>query len=424
MNLKFLTPTLIILSLVSLFTDIASEMLYPIIPLYLSTIGYGALQIGMIESISEAGTGLLKAYFGYVADKTGRYTSLVKFGYLLSTVSRVLIGASTFFGTIFAGRFFDRLGKSIRTSPRDSLITLNSNLETRSRAFAFHRSLDSFGVFIGPIITLILMVGLSNTFFQSTPLDSNIKLFQIIFGLTLIPGLIAVGLTFLLPKENPAIAKENKLINRNIFKDYFSYFKSSSLEYKKILFGFFLLAVVNASDMFLILRLKELGISNIMTILSYILYNICLALFSYPISLLINKIGYKYIFSVGLIFYSLAAYLFSQNIGIELIFIAFLLYSIFGSLNQAIATSWVSVNIKDSSVGLGMGLYESIKSLGLLIASLLVGWLWTVIGSSQTFNYISIFLTLVCFYFILFLQNQKLQDLQKPQVLPSCNPRH
>ena len=161
-----------------------------------------------------------------------------------------------------------------------------------------------------------------------------------------------------------------------------------------------------------------------MTIMSYILYNICLALFSYPISLLINKIGYKYIFSLGLIFYSIAAYLFSQNIGIELIFIAFLLYSIFGSLNQAIATSWVSVNIKDSSVGLGMGLYESIKSLGLLIASLLVGWLWTVIGSSQTFNYISIFLTLVCFYFIVFLKNQKLQDIQKLQALPSCNPRH
>ena len=191
--MKIINRTVWILSLVSLFADVASEMLYPVIPIYLKEIGFSILLIGILEGVVNFTAGLSKGYFGKRSDEKGVRLPFIKWGYFLSAVSKPMMAVSTFPLWIFFTRTVDRLGKGLRTAARDALLSQNATPQTKARVFGFHRSMDTLGAAIGPAIALLLLVLFPNRY-------------QLIFLIAFIPWLVSTALIFLLSERNKPVS--------------------------------------------------------------------------------------------------------------------------------------------------------------------------------------------------------------------------
>ena len=156
-NQKILTRTILLVSFVSLFTDVASEMLYPIMPVYLKSIGFSVLLIGILEGVAEATAGISKGYFGHQSDIRKQRVPFVRAGYALSAISKPMMAILTFPVWIFFARTLDRFGKGIRTSARDAMLSDETTPEHKGRVFGFHRSMDTLGAVLGPVIALVYL---------------------------------------------------------------------------------------------------------------------------------------------------------------------------------------------------------------------------------------------------------------------------
>ena len=238
--MRIITRTVLILSFVSLFADIASEMLYPIIPVYLKEIGFSVLWIGILEGFVNFAAGISKGYFGKLSDEKGTRLAFVKLGYFLSAVSKPLIGFFTIPVWIFFVRTLDRLGKGVRVAAKDALLSQEATKETKARVFGFNRSLDTAGATIGPVIALIFLL-----FYP--------KDYKTLFYLAFIPGVISVLFLFLLKEKRQPVST----LEKGNFFSFFKYWKISTPEYKKLVTGLLLFALFNSSDLFLILKTKE-----------------------------------------------------------------------------------------------------------------------------------------------------------------------
>ncbi|MCC7030189.1 MAG: MFS transporter, partial [Chitinophagaceae bacterium] len=203
---KNITRTVFIISLVSLFNDFSSEMLYPVMPLYLAQIGYGGLFIGILEGMAELIAGLTKIYTGSLSDSMQRRLPFVNIGYALSVLSRPLMVASHLAGGILAGRSIDKVGKGIRTGARDALLADECNLQNRAEVFGFHRSMDTLGAILGPLTALIYL--------HFYPED-----YKTIFLITFIPGVVALGLTFRI-KEKKHDLKNPEKMSYSLFRHF------------------------------------------------------------------------------------------------------------------------------------------------------------------------------------------------------------
>ncbi len=383
---SFVTKTILILGLVSFFTDIASEMLYPIMPMYLSSIGYGVIAIGLVEGISELFAGFTKLYSGILSDRTGHRAIFIKIGYAISSLAKPAIGFTSSIGLIIGAKFLDRFGKGIRTSARDALITSESSPETRGRAFGFHRSLDTFGALIGPIIGLIILV----------IYPSN---YSLVFGLAIIPGFIAVFCTFLLKKE-PPLNKEktkSKIIFR--FKEFWA---RSSGSYKKILFGLVFFALINSTNMFLILRATEMGFKDNIVLLAYIIFNLIFALLSLPIGRVADKIGFKKVYIAGLVIFALVYSFLGGDVASPIILLMiFAFYGIFAAIDEGASKAWISTHIEKEHRATGLGLYFALSSLAFFVSSIVTSFIWQKYGSSLTFTFVGLISILPIIYFSL-----------------------
>ena len=181
--MRIITRTVLILSVVSLFADIASEMLYPVIPVYLKEIGFSVFLIGVLEGVVNFTAGISKGYFGKMSDEKGVRLPFVKLGYLLSSISKPLMATFVFPVWIFFVRTIDRLGKGVRTAARDALLSQEATPQTKARVFGFHRSMDTVGAAIGPILALLFL------FFYPGQ-------YKTLFYLAFIPGILSILLIF------------------------------------------------------------------------------------------------------------------------------------------------------------------------------------------------------------------------------------
>lgn len=382
----FLTRNIIILCLVSFFTDIASEMLYPVMPLYLSSIGYGAITIGIIEGIAESIAGLNKVFFGHISDKLGKRNLFIRLGYGLSAFSKPLIGLISSAPFILFIRFLDRVGKGIRTAPRDAILTAESNPEFRGRVFGFHRSLDTAGAMLGPIVTL--------AFLWVFPME-----YSKVFLYALIPGILAFGATMYLTKEKNVKLPPKKSYTIDEFK---RFWKKSSKTYRKLILGFVFLAILNSSNAFLLLRAKDLGFPDYYIIGSYIFYNLIFMLVSYPLGSISDKIGFKPVFVGGIfafsLVYSVLGYGFTSPF---LLFAIFGIYGIFSAADEGVGKAWLTLHIAPEYKATGLGLHLTLNSLGFLVASLLTGVVWQFTGAKTIFSIISLLSLMVIGYFSL-----------------------
>lgn len=366
--MKIINRTVLILSLVSLFADVASEMLYPIIPVYLKEIGFSALLIGLLEGLANFTSALSKGYFGKRSDEKGLRLPFVRLGYFFSAVSKPLMAAFVYPLWIFFVRTIDRLGKGLRTAARDALLSQSATPETKARVFGFHRSMDTLGAAIGPALALLLFVLFP-------------KNYKLIFLLAGIPGIVSVLLVFLLKEER----KPASTLGKGNFFSFFWYWNISSTSYKKLVIGLLLFALFNSADVFLLLKTKEVTGDDRLTIGAYILYNIVFALAAYPLGAMADKFGIKKIFLTGLLLFSVVYFLFAVAPSVFVIYAAFVLYGIYAAATEGIAKAWITNLSNGENTATAIGFYTSCESIFTLLASVLAGWVWIAFGSSVTF---------------------------------------
>ncbi|WP_304517990.1 MFS transporter [Cecembia rubra] len=369
MKSNLLSRNVIVLSLVSFFTDVASEMLYPVMPIYLSSIGFSVLLIGVLEGFAEATAGLSKGYFGKLSDNRGKRLPFVQFGYALSAISKPLLVAYVFPLWVFFARTLDRLGKGVRTGARDALLSDEATAATKGRVFGFHRSMDTLGAVVGPLLALIYLA--------YRPED-----YKMLFLLAFLPGVLAIGFTFLIrekKKEMPQVILKTK------FLDFIKYWKQSPEAYRKLVLPILIFTVFNSSDVFLLLKLKEAGLGDTYVIGMYIFYNLVYALFAYPMGSFADRWGMKSIFIFGLFVFA-AMYLGMSYADQLWMFAAlFLLYGLFSAATEGVAKAWITNISQPKDTATAIGTYTAFQSIGTLMASSLAGLIWYSFGPEFVF---------------------------------------
>ncbi|MCK9218595.1 MAG: MFS transporter [Bacteroidales bacterium] len=404
---KIFTRTVLLVSFVSLFTDVASEMLYPIMPVYLKSIGFSVMLIGILEGVAEATAGISKGYFGHLSDVWQKRVPFVRWGYILSAISKPLMAIFTFPVWIFFARTLDRFGKGIRTSARDAMLSDETTKEHKGKVFGFHRSMDTIGAAIGPILALIYLY-----FYPGQ--------YKWMFFIAFFPGLIAITLTFLLKDR---VAKStgigvDKIQDQSIgtsphqplstspkvgFFSYLKYWKKASPDFRYLVSGLLVFTLFNSSDAFLLLALKEQHLSDTLMIGVYIFYNLVYALFSYPIGALADKIGLKTMLITGLLLFSIVYSCMGFATSLFMFGILFFFYGIYAACTEGISKALLSNLADKSETATAIGFYNSAASICTMIASSLAGIFWFTIGPKVMFliSGIAVFLV-VCYLAFVF----------------------
>ena len=380
--MKIINRTILILSLVSLFADVASEMLYPVIPVYLKEIGFSVLLIGILEGMVNFTAGLSKGYFAKRSDEEGLRIPYIKWGYFFSAASKPMMALFTWPVWIFFVRIQDRLGKGLRTGARDALLSQHATPQTKARVFGFHRSMDTLGAAIGPTLALIFLMIYPGYYRE-------------IFFIAFIPGIISVLLIFLLKEKKQPVST----LGKGNFLSFFKYWNIASTDYKKLVTGLLFLALFNSADIFLILKTKEVTGSDEMAIGAYIVYNIIFAMASYPLGMLADKIGIRKVFLAGLFIFVIVYLVMGVSGNNVLIFSAFILYGIYAAATEGITKAWITNMAGHSNTATAIGFYTSCESICTLVASSLAGLLWTGFNSSLPFIVTAIAGATVFLYF-------------------------
>ena len=383
--MKYITRTVWILSLVGLLTDTASEMLYPIMPIYLKSIGFSIVLIGVLEGFAEAIAGLSKGYFGKKSDNLGRRLPFVQIGYGLSAISKPMMALFIFPLWIFFARTIDRIGKGVRTGARDAILSDEATAETKGEIFGFHRSMDTLGAVIGPAMALIYL--------YYYPTD-----YKTLFLIAFIPGVFAVAASFMIKEKQRKLSTAKP---KTSFFSFLNYWKESPVLYRKLVTGLLLFTLFNSSDVFLLLKLKQSGISDTMIIGIYIFYNLIYALFAYPLGIIADKVGMKKMFLIGLIIFSIVYFGMAFNTNLYLYFALFFLYGVYASATEGISKAWIS-NISDKKdTATAIGTFTAFQSICTMLASSLAGLIWYNFSATATFIITGIGTIGIIVYFLL-----------------------
>lgn len=383
--MKYISKTIWILSVISLFTDMASEMLYPILPIYLKSIGFSIVLIGALEGVAEAMAGLSKGYFGKLSDSLGKRVPFVQLGYTLSAISKPLMGVLVYPVWIFMLRTADRLGKGIRTGARDAILSEEATKHTKGKVFGFHRSMDTLGAVLGPGLALIYLYYYPENY-------------KVLFYLAAIPGALAIIATLYL--KDRKTGTKAKIASVPFFS-FLNYWRSSPVIYKKVVIGLLIFALVNSSDVFLLLKAKEIGIEDTMIIGLYIFYNLIYAIFAFPLGVIADKIGLRLIYIIGLLLFASVYFGMSHVLDLTNLFILFFLYGIFAAATEGVSKAWISNIVFPRDTATAIGTYSGFQSICALLASSWTGLIWYYFGSSIAFWISGIISLILAFYFII-----------------------
>ncbi len=354
--------------LVSFFMDFSSEMIYPLVPLFLSEVlGANKSIIGLIEGIAESTASLLRVFSGWLSDRIGSRKWLMAAGYCTATLSRPLIALAAGWHHVLASRFVDRFGKGIRVAPRDALIVESSDKSHIGRAFGLQRAMDTFGAVMGPACAFILLGLLSGNY-------------RPVFWISMVPGLIAVLLVVFLIKEKKKSAlqrKETVVLKAGQFDWRFRFFV--------VIAGIF--ALGNSSDVFLILRAQQLGISSALIPLVYLLFNLVYSLSAFPAGIVADRFGKKRIVLLGFALFAAVYYGFAIAETPREIWFLFALYGLFMGLTEGVQKAFLSMIIPAGFKATAYGIYNTVVGFAVFPASLIGGWLWDHVSPSATFYY-------------------------------------
>ncbi|MFI5150867.1 MAG: MFS transporter [Bacteroidia bacterium] len=363
---RIFTRSILLIGFISLFNDISSEMLYPVLPVYLRSIGYTAIWIGLLEGAAEAMSGFSKMYFGKLSDKHGHRMPFVRLGYFISALSKSALVLFAQPLWVLCCRLSDKLGKGIRTGARDAVLSDECSPEHRGKVFGFHRGMDTLGAAIGPVFALLW-------------LWVNPGSYKTLFLFALFPALTAVGFAYLIKEKDaqPLPGPGAKKI-----KSFFGYWKHSSDDFRKLSAGLLFFALFNSSDLFLLLMARQHGLSDQGLILAYIFYNLVYALGSYPFGWIGDKWGMKFSFCTGLLLFAVTYAGMALTTGPTAVFILFFIYGLYAAATDGVSKAWASKLIPANQSATGLGFLAGCTSIAAVAASTWTGFVWEFAGAS------------------------------------------
>ncbi|MCW3070498.1 MAG: transporter [Bacteroidetes bacterium] len=369
MNSKIFTRTIWMLSFISLFNDIGSEILIPVMPIYLKTIGFTALWIGILEGIAEAVAGISKGYFGKLSDERGRRLPFVQWGYTLSALSKPLMALFAYPAWVLLVRTGDRLGKGLRTGARDAMLSDECSKENKGKVFGLHRAMDTVGAAIGPVLAILFLYYYPGEY-------------KTLFLLTFIPGMAVVALTFFIKEKKLEPVLNSKKGN---FFSFFLYWKVAPAEFKKLVTGLLLFTLFNSSDVFLLLMAKAAGMDDLHVIGVYVFYNLIYALFAYPLGSMADRIGMKKMFIIGLVLFVIvyAGMAFLQNEW--MMYALFFIYGIYAAATDGVSKAWIANTVPSTETATAIGFHASCTSIVTMISSSVAGLIWVMFNPSAMF---------------------------------------
>jgi len=362
-----LPQTVFILGVVSLLTDASSEMIYPLLPLFLATtLGTGAAFIGLIEGVAESTASLLKLFSGWWSDRLGRRKAIVVGGYTLSACARPLVALAGTGWHVLAVRFTDRVGKGLRTAPRDALIAAAALPESWGKAFGFHRAMDHAGAVIGPLIAFTL-------------LSTVVHDLRTVFALAAIPGLLAVAVLIARVADAPPAPREATGPPRLSLAPFPPRFRA-------VLAVIALFTLGNSSDAFLLLKAHAVGIGAASIPLLWIVLHLSKALSSTPAGALSDRIGRPRLIIAGWLVYAGVYGGFAVADHAWQIWALFVAYGLFFGLTEGVEKAYIADLAPPDLRGTAYGLYHAAVGLTALPASLLMGLVWEHVSPAAAFT--------------------------------------
>ena len=355
-----------LLAFASFFADISTEMLYPVLPVFLTqTLHATGSIVGLIDGFAQATQNIVQGFAGALSDKLQKRKSVALAGYLLAAIAKPLMGLSTVWQGVFGARLLDRLGAGTRSAPRDALVASSVDEKDRGRAFGLEGFGDNAGAFLGPLLAVFLLYSLQVGI-------------RAIFYLAIIPGLLAFLMVLLVKERRAAVAAKSKIdiSLRQFPKAYWKYLLATAL------FG-----LGSSSNAFLILRTQDLGASLETTILIYVAFNLVAALISYPAGSLSDAWGRRNILLASFVIFLFAYLGFALTQNILLVAALFVFYGLYQGIFRAVGKAFASDFVPEHLRASGVGWYSTTVGLLQLVASVVAGLLWDRIGHAAVFYY-------------------------------------
>jgi len=367
-QLSGLSHNVVILGWVSFFSDLSSEMIYPLLPLFLTAVlGAPASVIGLIEGVAESTASLLKVVSGWLSDRLGRRKALVVSGYGLSNLVKPLFALTTTWPQVLVIRFTDRVGKGVRTSPRDAIIADSTSQAVRGSSFGFQRAMDTAGAVGGPLMTFAILA--------MRPTD-----YRLVFLLAFVPGLIAVALVALLVRERGAMEPLGASLPR---------LSLASFDQR---FRLFLLAVLvftlgTPSNAFLLLRAQDVGIATTLIPVLWGAFNLIYAVSAWPAGALSDRLGRKALIIGGYLLFAAVFVGFALAGAAWQVWLLFAAYGLYYGVTDGVQRAYAADLSPAQLRGTAYGLYHTLTGLALFPASVVAGLLWQSLGPAAPFLY-------------------------------------
>jgi MFS family permease len=361
----WLTRNLVLLSVISFLQDTASELLYPILPIFITVVlGAPAAVLGTIEGLADGISAIVSPFAGRAADRLGR-KPLIANGYGLAAVGKLLIALATAWPTVLVARCVDRLGKGVRGAPRDALIADGVLAAQRGRAFGFHRAMDTSGAVVGPLIGLAAY----------EVLDHRIRP---LLWIAVIPALLSVGLVAFVrdPRHDRVRMLSGEAAKNHSTRPDAAAQPPLPPTFRRVAAILTVFSLVNFPDALLLLRLHAIGFSVAMTILAYATYNVVYALFSYPAGALSDHLSRARIYAVGLAFFSLGYIGLGLTRSTALAWVILCAYGMFAACTDGVGKAWVSSLVGPALQGRAQGIYQGLTGLAIVVAGVWAGLMW------------------------------------------------
>ena len=357
---------IILLGLVSFLTDVSSDMIYPVLPIFLSDVLHSSkLFIGLIEGVAESTASILKVFSGWLSDRLGKRKFLVSLGYGLSSLGKPILSVVTAGWQVLLVRFMDRFGKGVRTSPRDAMIADSSLEGRRGLSFGFHRAMDSGGAVIGPLLAFLFL-----------PLIN--RNYRMLFLIASIPAFLSVLLLILFVQEKRKVKEKISSLTKPKFSGF-------DRKFKIFVMGITIFTLGNSSDAFLFLRAKSLNIDVVYIPILWLVLNAVYALVSSPAGWLSDRVGRKNLILSGLFVYALVYLGFAFATRSYHVWLLFAVYGLYYGLANGTMRAHVADLVGEDKRATAYGIYHGAVGMTALPASLLFGWLWQLVGVSFAF---------------------------------------
>jgi MFS family permease len=374
-------PNVFSLGIVSLLTDVSSEMIFTLVPLFLSNVlGTAPTIIGFVGGLSESTDAILRIFSGWYSDRMGRRKSLTLIGYSISTIAKPFMYLASIWGVVLAIRFCDRVGKGIRTSPRDALIADSVLASERGKGFGLHRAMDTTGAVIGLSIAAVIIYSV-----HGWGLELSLKTYRWLVLVGIVPAVLAVLVLLIFVRDSG-----NKPASGINYPRRYSWQRLTSgfdTRFKIFLAIMALFTLGNSSDFFVILRAQNLEVPLVQVVLMLVLFNITHALVALPAGMLSDRLGRRWIITLGWLVYALVYLGFALASGIWQMWLLFACYGIYYGIVEGVARAFVADLVPKEKRGTAYGLYHGVVGLTLLPASVLAGWLWQTISPAAPFYF-------------------------------------